>query len=80
MHSDPLDVAIAIEISRGTMRKMHQNLAWAVGYKTLAIPVAAGIFAPLGFTLSPAVGALSMSGSSIIVAVNAIDLKRLELP
>src|SRR5207248_1435398 len=77
MRSDPLDVADAVQIGRGTLRKMHQNLAWAVGYNALAIPVAAGFLAPLGFTLSPAVGALSMSGSSIIVAVNAIVLKRL---
>jgi Cu2+-exporting ATPase len=79
MRSDPLDVATAIQISRGTVRKMHQNLAWAVGYNSLAIPLAAGILEPAGFTLSPAVAALSMSGSSIVVAVNAITLKRLEL-
>jgi Cu2+-exporting ATPase len=80
MRSDPLDVATAIHISRGTVRKMRQNLAWAVGYNSLAIPIAAGILEPEGFTLSPAVAALSMSGSSIIVAVNAIALKRLQLP
>jgi P-type Cu2+ transporter len=80
MRSDPLDVAIAIQISRGTVRKMHQNLAWAVGYNTLAIPIAAGILEPVGFTLTPAIAALSMSGSSIIVALNAISLKRLQLP
>jgi Cu2+-exporting ATPase len=79
MRSDPSDVATAIQISRGTVRKMHQNLAWAVGYNTLAIPLAAGILAPEGFILSPAVAALSMSASSIIVAVNAITLKRLRL-
>ena len=80
MRSDPLDVATAITISRGTLRKMHQNLAWAVGYNSLAIPVAAGIFEPLGFILRPEVGAISMSASSVIVAVNAIALKRLRLP
>ena len=80
MRSDPLDVATAIQISRGTVRKMRQNLGWAVGYNSLAIPIAAGILEPEGFTLSPAVAALSMSGSSIIVAVNAISLKRLKLP
>ena len=80
MRSDPLDVATAIQISRGTVRKMHQNLAWAVGYNTLAIPIAAGVLEPIGFTLSPAIAALSMSGSSIIVAVNAIALRRLRLP
>jgi Cu2+-exporting ATPase len=80
MRSDPLDVATAVRISRGTVRKMHQNLGWAVGYNTAAIPLAAGVLEPEGFTLSPAVAALSMSGSSIIVAVNAIALKRLRLP
>jgi Cu2+-exporting ATPase len=80
MRSDPLDVATAIHISRGTVRKMRQNLAWAVGYNSLAIPIAGGVLEPQGFTLSPAVAALSMSGSSIIVAVNAIALKRLRLP
>ena len=80
MRSDPLDVATAIQISRGTVRKEHQNLAWAVGYNTAAIPIAAGILEPVGFTISPAVAALSMSASSIIVAVNAISLKRLKLP
>jgi P-type Cu2+ transporter len=80
MRSDPLDVATAIKISRGTLRKMHQNLAWAVGYNSLAIPIAAGVFEPLGFVLRPEVGAISMSASSVIVAVNAIALKRLRLP
>ena len=80
MRSDPLDVATAITISRGTLRKMRQNLAWAVGYNSLAIPIAAGVFEPLGFVLRPEVGAISMSGSSVIVAVNAVALKRLRLP
>ncbi|MGN6169435.1 MAG: heavy metal translocating P-type ATPase [Solirubrobacteraceae bacterium] len=80
MRSDPLDVATAITISRGTLRKMHQTLAWAVGYNSLAIPVAAGVFEPLGFILRPEVGAISMSASSVIVAVNAIALKGLRLP
>ena len=80
MRSDPLDVATAIAISRGTMRKMHQNLGWAIGYNSLAIPIAAGAFEPLGFTLRPEIAAISMSGSSLIVAVNAIALKRLRLP
>ena len=55
MRSDPLDVATAITISRGTVRKMRQNLAWAVGYNSLALPIAAGVFEPLGFTLRPEV-------------------------
>jgi Cu2+-exporting ATPase len=79
MRSDPLDVATAITISRGTKRKMHQNLAWAVGYNSLALPVAAGVFEPVGFVLRPEVGAISMAGSSIIVALNAVSLKRLRL-
>ena len=80
MRSDPLDVAVAVEISRGTLRKMRQNLAWAVGYNSLALPIAAGVFEPLGFVLRPEVAAISMSGSSVIVALNAVSLKRLPLP
>ena len=80
MRSDPLDVAIAIAISRGTVRKMHQNLWWAVGYNSLALPIAAGVFEPFGLVLAPEVAAISMAGSSIIVAVNAVSLKRLRLP
>jgi Cu2+-exporting ATPase len=79
MRSDPLDVATAIVISRGTLRKMHQNLAWAVGYNSLALPIAAGVFEPFGIMLRPEVGAISMSGSSVIVALNAVALKRLPL-
>ena len=59
---------------------MHQNLAWAVGYNSLALPIAAGVFEPVGFVLRPEVGAISMAGSSIIVALNAVALKRLRLP
>jgi Cu2+-exporting ATPase len=80
MRSDPLDVATAITIGRGTRRKERQNLAWAIGYNSIAIPIAAGALAPVGFTLTPAIGALSMSGSSVIVALNAISLRRLRLP
>jgi Cu2+-exporting ATPase len=80
MRSDPLDVAKAITIGRGTSRKMRQNLGWAVGYNAIAIPIAAGIFQPLGLTLRPEIAALSMSGSSILVAVNALLLRRLKLP
>ncbi len=81
MRSDPLDVAIALRIARGTRRKMRQNLAWAVGYNAVAIPIAAGVFAPwLGLVLRPEVAALSMSGSTLIVTVNALMLKRLSLP
>ena len=80
MRSDPLDVATALTISRGTKRKVHQNLWWAVGYNSLALPIAAGVFEPLGFVLRPEVGAISMAGSSVIVALNAVALKRLRLP
>jgi Cu2+-exporting ATPase len=77
MRSDPYDVVRAITIARGTLRKMHQNLAWAVGYNVLAFPLAAGVLFP--FVLSPEIAALSMSGSSVIVAVNALLLKRLPM-
>ncbi|WP_370330183.1 heavy metal translocating P-type ATPase [Mycolicibacterium hippocampi] len=81
MRSDPLDVAIALRIGRGTLRKMRQNLGWAVGYNVIALPIAAGVFVPsLGLVLRPEIAALSMSGSSFIVAVNALMLKRLKLP
>jgi Cu2+-exporting ATPase len=80
MRSDPLDVAIALTIGRGTLRKMRQNLGWAIGYNAIALPIAAGVFAPFGLVLRPEIAALSMSGSSLIVAVNAVMLKRLHLP
>jgi P-type Cu2+ transporter len=81
MRSDPLDVSTAISIGRGTLRKMQQNLAWAVGYNAIAIPIAAGVFQPaFGLVLRPEIAALSMSGSSVLVAVNALLLKRLKLP
>jgi hypothetical protein len=65
---------------RGTVRKMRQNLGWAIGYNSLALPIAAGVFEPWGLTLRPEIGALSMSGSSVLVAVNALSLKRFRLP
>ena len=77
MKSDPYDIVGAIELSRATLRKMHQNLWWAVGYNLLAFPLAAGVLYP--FVLSPEVAALSMSGSTLIVAINALMLKRLKL-
>ncbi len=77
MKSDPYDVVGAIELSRATLRKMHQNLWWAVGYNVIAFPLAAGVFYP--FVLSPEIAALSMSGSSALVAVNALMLKRVKL-
>jgi Cu2+-exporting ATPase len=69
-----------LTIGRGTLRKMRQNLGWAIGYNALALPIAAGVFAPWGLVLRPEIAALSMSGSSLIVAVNALLLKRLPLP
>jgi Cu2+-exporting ATPase len=80
MRSDPLDVAIAVVIGRGTVRKMKQNLGWAIGYNSLALPIAAGVFSAWGLTLRPEIAAISMSGSSILVALNAAALKRLKLP
>jgi Cu2+-exporting ATPase len=80
MRSDVLDVPTALTIGRGTLRKMRQNLAWAVGYNGIALPLAAGIFAPLGIVLRPEIGAISMSGSSLLVAVNALLLRGLRLP
>lgn len=81
MRSDPLDVPTALSIGRGTLHKMRQNLGWAIGYNTLALPIAAGVFEPVGgLVLRPEIAALSMSGSSFIVAMNALALKRLRLP
>lgn len=77
MKSDPYDIVGAIELSRATVRKMHQNLWWAVGYNVIAFPLAAGVLFP--FVLSPEVAALSMSGSTLIVAINALMLKRTKL-
>ncbi|MBL7260539.1 copper-translocating P-type ATPase [Paractinoplanes lichenicola] len=77
--SDPRAVAGVIKLSRASYRKMLQNLAWAAGYNVIAIPLAAGVLAWTGFTLSPAVGAILMSGSTIVVALNAQLLRRVRL-
>jgi Cu2+-exporting ATPase len=77
--SNPLDVVRAIELSRASYRKMKENLVWATGYNILALPLAAGILAPFGILLSPAIGALFMSLSTVIVAINAQLLRRTEL-
>jgi Cu2+-exporting ATPase len=77
MKSDPYDIVAALELSRATLRKMHQNVWWAVGYNVIAFPLAAGVLYP--FVLSPEVAALSMSGSTLVVAVNALMLKRTKL-
>jgi Cu2+-exporting ATPase len=77
MKSDPYDMVAALALSRATLRKMRQNLFWAVAYNVAAFPLAAGVFYP--FTISPEVAALSMSGSSVLVALNALLLKRTRL-
>jgi len=79
VRSDPRDVASAIELSRASYRKMIQNLVWATGYNAIAIPVAAGVLAPIGFILPVSIGALVMSVSTIVVAANAQLLRGLRL-
>jgi Cu2+-exporting ATPase len=73
---DPRDVVQVIELSRASYRKMIQNLAWATGYNVVALPLAAGVLAPLGLILPPAIGALLMSASTVVVAINAQLLRR----
>ncbi|EYR62185.1 hypothetical protein N866_11015 [Actinotalea ferrariae CF5-4] len=81
MRSDPLDVSVALRIGKATVRKERQNLGWAIGYNVLALPIAAGVFYPaLGLMLRPEIAALTMSGSTVIVTINALLLKRLRLP
>jgi len=80
MKSDPLDIVTAIRLSKATVRKMKQNLFWAAIYNVLAIPIAGGVFyKAFGLQLRPEISALLMSVSSIIVAVNAVMLKRVDL-
>jgi P-type Cu2+ transporter len=79
VRSDPRDVAAAIVLSRAAYRKMVQNLVWATAYNAIAIPVAAGLFVPWGFSLPMSVGALVMSVSTIVVAANAQLLRGLKL-
>ncbi|HIQ30839.1 MAG TPA: heavy metal translocating P-type ATPase [Aquifex aeolicus] len=74
--SDPRDVVKVMELSRTTVRKMIQNLLWATGYNVITVPLAAGVAAPVGIILKPAVGAVFMSLSTVIVAVNAMLMKR----
>ena len=76
---DPRMVAGVRRLSAASYRKMVQNLVWAAGYNIIAIPLAAGVLAPIGFTLSPAVGAVLMSLSTIIVALNAQLLRRVDI-
>ena len=73
--SDPGDIESFIELANKTTRKMKQNLVWGAGYNFIAIPIAAGLLAPIGITLGPAFGAVLMSLSTVIVAINAMLLK-----
>jgi Cu2+-exporting ATPase len=75
VRSNPADVVTIIELARATYGKMVQNLAWATGYNVIAIPLAAGVLAGLGVLLSPAVGGVFMSVSTVIVAINARTLR-----
>lgn len=78
--SDPLDVAKVVLLSRATRRKMRQNLWWAAGYNLIAFPIAAGVLYPsIGLVLRPEIAAIAMSGSSLIVALNALSLKRTKI-
>ena len=79
VQNDPLDVVRLVKLSRASYRKMQENLVWAAGYNVFAIPLAAGVLAPFGILLSPAVGALLMSLSTVIVAINAQFLRRVDL-
>jgi Cu2+-exporting ATPase len=76
VENDPSDILRIIKLSEATYRKMVQNLIWATGYNVIALPLAAGVLAPIGFVLPPAVGALIMSLSTVIVAINAQLLRR----
>ena len=76
---DPRSVVSVIELSRASYRKMQQNLWWAAGYNLLSVPLAAGVLAPIGFILPMSVGAILMSLSTIVVALNAQLLRRLDL-
>ncbi|USZ72064.1 heavy metal translocating P-type ATPase [Natronosalvus halobius] len=79
VQNNPMDVARLVKLSRASYRKMQENLVWAAGYNVFAIPLAAGVLAPVGILLSPAVGALLMSLSTVIVAINAQLLRRVDL-
>jgi Cu2+-exporting ATPase len=76
VRSDPRDVPRLVALSRASYRKMVQNLWWAAGYNIVALPLAAGVLAPIGIVLSPAVGAVLMSLSTVMVALNAQLLRR----
>ncbi len=76
VENDPRDVVSLVRLSRKSYRKMQENLVWAAGYNVFALPLAAGVLAPIGILLSPAVGAVLMSASTVIVAINAQLLRR----
>ncbi|KHO25181.1 heavy metal translocating P-type ATPase [Mycolicibacterium setense] len=77
--SDPRSVLSVIELSRQSYRKMKQNLWWAAGYNLISVPLAAGVAAPLGFVMPMSIGAILMSASTVVVALNAQSLRRLDL-
>ena len=77
--SDPRSVLSVIDLSRASYRKMKQNLWWAAGYNLLSVPLAAGILAPVGFVLPMSIGAILMSASTVVVALNAQLLRRIDL-
>jgi len=79
VENDPLDAVKALVLAKKTYGKMIQNLFWAMGYNVIAIPLAAGVLSAWGIVLSPAVGALLMSLSTVIVAINAVMLRRAKL-
>jgi Cu2+-exporting ATPase len=79
VRNNPLDVVKIFKLSRASYRKMIENLVWASGYNIVALPLAAGVLAWAGVILSPAVGAILMSLSTVIVAINAQFLRRLDL-
>ncbi len=77
--SDPQDVVKVINLSKATYKKMTQNLVWATGYNVFAIPLAAGVFYGAGIVLAPALGAILMSASTVVVAINAQLLRKINL-
>ncbi len=79
VQNNPMDVVRLVKLSKASYRKMQENIVWAAGYNVFAIPLAAGVLAPIGILLSPAVGALLMSLSTVIVAINAQLLRRTDL-
>ncbi|AAV44608.1 copper-transporting ATPase CopA (plasmid) [Haloarcula marismortui ATCC 43049] len=79
VQNNPMDVVRLVKLSKASYRKMQENIVWAAGYNVFAIPLAAGVLAPIGILLSPAVGALLMSLSTVIVAINAQLLRRVDL-